>query len=351
MGSEPATITTGVRVGEGAQGQQSTRGSDVRRGVSPPIIIGHRGASGHRPEHTLESYALAIEQGADFIEPDLVATKDGVLVARHENEIGGTTDVAAKFPDRKTTKTIDGDSLTGWFTEDFTLAEIRTLRAKERLPSRSQAFNGQFSVPTFDEVIALAKQKSVEHERPIGVYPETKHPSYFASIGLALEPRLLAALDKARWNSATAPVFIQSFEVTNLKRLREQTQVRLVQLINPGGRPADDSGRSYAEMVTPEGLRDIASYANGIGAHQRLLVPADKAGGLGTPTTLVKDAHEAGLLVHVWTLRDDAPFLAAGYKGNALQEHLQFVSLGVDGVFTDFPDTAMQARERSATSR
>lgn len=325
-----------------------TGGARATAAPKPPIIIGHRGASGHRPEHTIESYTLAIEQGADFIEPDLVATKDGVLIARHENEIGSTTDVAEKFADRKRTKTIDGQEIAGWFTEDFTLAEIRTLRAKERLASRSQAYNGRFAIPTFEEVVALAKAKSVEQERPVGVYPETKHPSYFASIGLPLEPRLLAVLDAARWNSQTAPVFIQSFEVNNLKQLRGTTKVRLIQLMNPAGRPGDDSPRSYAEMATPDGLRDIATYADGVGVHQRLIVPADKTGVLGPPTTLVRDAHAAGLLVHVWTLRDDAPFLAAGYKGDPVREHIQFTELGVDGIFTDFPDTAMDARQRLA---
>ncbi|MGE0811806.1 MAG: glycerophosphodiester phosphodiesterase [Vicinamibacterales bacterium] len=314
-------------------------------GRADAIIIGHRGASGHRPEHTMASYTLAIEQGADFIEPDLVSTKDGVLVARHENEIGSTTDAAEKFPARRRTAVVDGETITGWFVEDFTLEEVRTLRAKERLPSRSQAYNGQFGIPTFDEVVALAQAQAAALGRPIGVYPETKHPSHFARIGLALEPKLLAVLDAHGWNAADAPVFIQSFEVDNLRRLHRQTRVRLVQLLNPGGRPADDSPRTYAEMATPAGLKDIATYAAGIGANQRLIVPADRAGRLGTPTSLVADAHAAGLLVHVWTLRDDPPFLAAGYLGDPLREHLQFLDLGVDGVFTDFPDTALRARK------
>lgn len=311
-----------------------------------PIIIGHRGASGHRPEHTLESYALAIEQGADYIEPDLVATKDGVLIARHENEIGSTTDVAEKFPGRKRTVNIDGESVTGWFSEDFTIAEVRTLRAKERLRSRSQAYNGQFTIPTFEQVVTLAKTKSAELGRPIGVYPETKHPSHFARLGLPLEERLIGVLDAQGWNAADAPVFIQSFEVNNLKRLRQLTKVRLVQLLSPDGRPADDSPRRYAEMATLEGLRDIASYATGIGANQRLIVPADKSGKLGPPTSLVRDAHAAGLLVHVWTLRNEPTFLASGYGGDPIREHVQFTELGVDGIFTDFPDTARLAQQR-----
>src|SRR5262245_17823262 len=184
--------------------------------VSQPLIIGHRGASGHRPEHTLAGSRLAAEMGADFIEPDLVVTKDGVLIARHENEIGGTTDAADKFPDRKRTKTIDGMPVTGWFSEDFTLAEIKTLRARERLPFRSHGWDGQFAIPTFDEVIALAQELGRELGRPVGIYPETKHPTYFRGIGLSIEDRMLASLERHGWNTADAPVFIQSFE-TNLR--------------------------------------------------------------------------------------------------------------------------------------
>ena len=296
--------------------------------VSHPIIIGHRGASGHRPEHTLASYRLAAEMGADFVEPDLVSTKDGVLLARHENEIGGTTDVATKFPDRKTTKTIDGQALTGWFTEDFTLAEIKTLRAKERLAFRSHQYDGQFEVPTFDEVIALAQTLGRELGRPIGVYPETKHPTYFRGIGLPLEEKLLASLDKSGWNRRDAPVFIQSFENGNLRALRPKTKVRLIQLV------------STAATLDAAGLKDIATYADGLGPEKRLIVPVGADGSLGTPTDLVSRAHAAGLLVHVWTLRIDKEFLPAGYKGRPEAEFEQFRDLGVDGLFTDFPDVA-----------
>jgi len=296
--------------------------------VSRPIIIGHRGASGHRPEHTLASYRLAAEMGADFVEPDLVSTKDGVLLARHENEIGGTTDVAAKFPDRKTTKTIDGQAMTGWFTEDFTLAEIKTLRAKERLAFRSHQYDGQFEVPTFDEVIALAQALGRELGRPIGVYPETKHPTYFRGIGLPLEEKLLASLDKRGWNGRDAPVFIQSFESGNLRALRPKTKVRLIQLV------------STAATLDAAGLKDIATYADGIGPEKRLIVPVAADGSLQTPTDLVARAHAAGLLVHVWTLRIDKEFLPAGYKGRPETEFEQFRDLGVDGLFTDFPDVA-----------
>jgi len=301
-----------------------------------PLIIGHRGASGYRPEHTLASYRLAAEMGADFIEPDLVSTKDGVLIARHENEIGGTTDAAARFPDRKTTKTVDGQAVTGWFSEDFTLAEIRTLRAKERLATRSHAYDGQFPVPTFDEVIELAQQLGRELGRPIGVYPETKHPTYFRNLGLPLEDRLLASLERHGWNQRDSPVFIQSFENGNLRELRKTTKVRLIQLV---GAPStlDDAA-----------LKDIASYADGIGPEKRLVVPVAADGSLQPPTDLVSRAHAAGLLVHIWTIRIDKEFLPAGYHGRAEAEYEQFRTLGVDGVFTDFPDVAARAYKVTA---
>jgi glycerophosphoryl diester phosphodiesterase len=293
-----------------------------------PLIIGHRGASGHRPEHTLEGYRLAVEMGADFIEPDLVMTKDGVLIARHENEIGGTTDAADRFPDRKRTKTIDGHAVTGWFTEDFTLAEIKTLRARERLAFRSHAYDGQFLVPTFDEVIELALRLGDARGRPVGIYPETKHPTYFRGIGLPLEEKLLEALEKHGWNRRDAPVFIQSFEQGNLQELRRKTAVRLIQLVD------------NAAMVEGEGLKRIAAYADGIGAEKRLVVPVLPDGSLGAPTDLVARAHAAGLLVHIWTIRIDKEFLPAGYHGKPEAEFEQFRQLGVDGVFTDFPDVA-----------
>ena len=296
-----------------------------------PLIIGHRGASGHRPEHTLEGYRLAAEMGADFIEPDLVSTKDGVLIARHENEIGGTTDVAAKFASRRTTKTIDGQSISGWFTEDFTLAEIDTLRAKERLAFRSHAYDGQFAIPTFDQVIELAQRLGRELKRPIGVYPETKHPTYFRNIGLPLEDKLIASLAKHGWNRKDAPVFIQSFEPDSLRLLRGKTSVRLIQLT------------SDASMVDDAGLKAIASYADGIGPEKRLIVPVGADGSLGTPTDLVQRAHAAGLQVHIWTIRIDKEFLPAGYHGRGEAEYEQFRDLGVDGLFTDFPDAAAKA--------
>ena len=304
-----------------------------------PLIIAHRGASGHRPEHTLEGYRLGAEMGADFIEPDLVATKDGVLIARHENEIGGTTDVAVKFPSRRTTKTVDGQSITGWFTEDFTLAEIKTLRANERLAFRSHAYDGQFAIPTFDEIVDLAQRLGRELKRPVGVYPETKHPTYFRNIGLPLEEKLLASLAKHDWDRKDAPVFIQSFEPDSLRLLRGKTSVRLIQLV------------SDASMVDAAGLKRIAEYADGIGPEKRLIVPIAADGGLGTPTDLVQRAHASGLLVHIWTIRVDKEFLPAGYHGRGEAEYEQFRDLGVDGLFTDFPDVAAKVLRHETSTR
>jgi len=298
---------------------------------SGPLVIAHRGASGYRPEHTLESYRLAVEMGADFIEPDLVSTKDGVLIARHENEIGSTTDVANRFLDRKRTKTIDGQSLTGWFTEDFTLAEIKTLRARERLAFRSHAYDGQFAIPTFDEVLDLAQRLGDARKRPVGVYPETKHPTYFRGISLPLEERLLEALQRHGWNDRAAPVFIQSFEQGNLRELRKKTTVRLIQLVNT---PA---------MIEGEGLKAIAAYADGIGPEKRLVIPVNADGSLAAPTDLVARAHALNLLVHVWTVRTEKDFLPAGYHGNVAAEFEALRRLGVDGVFTDFPDLGVKA--------
>jgi glycerophosphoryl diester phosphodiesterase len=308
--------------------------------AAPPgiLIIAHRGASGHRPEHTLEAYSLAIDMGADVIEPDLVATKDGALIARHENEIGGTTDVAGKFPDRKTTKTIDGASITGWFTEDFTLAELKTLRARERLAFRSHAYDGQFVIPTFDEVIELADRRSASAGRRIGVYPETKHPTYFRSIGLPLEQRVLDMLAKHGKQSRDDLVFIQSFEPSSLRTLRPLTKLRLVQLLDRG---ADASAARLAE---------IATYADGIGANTRLVIPSS-GDRLDPPTTLVQDAHRAGLFVHVWTLRSEPQFLPPTYGGDPRKEYLQFASLGVDGIFGDFPDVARAALRPADTDK
>ncbi len=319
--------------------------------LSPPIVIAHRGASGLRPEHTIASYTLAIEQGADFIEPDLVLTKDDVFVARHENDITGTTDVAAhpEFAARKATKTIDGEVHAGWFTEDFTLAELKTLRAKERLPQLrpgNATFDGQFEIPTLAEIIALAKAKSKEHGRTIGIYPETKHPSYFASIGKPMEKHLVAQLKAAGWDSASAPVFIQSFEVNNLKELHKLTAIRLIQLMDASGGPADHAAPSYAAMATPAGLKQIAAYAYGIGPNKNMIWD-----GVHPPTTLVADAHAAGLRLHPWTFRAENTFLPAVFRngadpavhGDIDAEIAAYLKLGIDGLFTDYPQIGAKA--------
>jgi len=311
------------------------------------IIIGHRGASGYRPEHTLAAYELAITFGADYIEPDLVSTQDGVLIARHENEISGTTDVAARpeFANRKTIKSIDGISVTGWFTEDFTLAEIKTLRAKERLPFRDCSFDGQFEIPTFQEIIELAKQKGAETGRTIGIYPETKHPTYFDSIGLSLLEPLLKTLTAQGYTGQSDPVFIQSFEIAHLQDLRSQTNLPLIQLLaNWEAKPYDfvrsDDPRTYGDLTIPSELSKIAEYADGIGPDKRLLVPADAGGRLQTPTSLIEDAHAVGLLVHPYTFRNEGCYLAPDYCGNPELEYRQFLHLGIDGLFSDFPNTA-----------
>ncbi|MDQ2879058.1 MAG: glycerophosphodiester phosphodiesterase [Pseudomonadota bacterium] len=324
--------------------------------LSPPVIIGHRGASGLRPEHTLASYDLAIEQGADFIEPDLVFTRDGVFVARHENDITETTDVAAhpEFAARKTTKTIDGEKHVGWFTEDLTLAELKTLRATERLPQLrpdNARFDGQFAIPTLDEIIALAKKRSTETGRTIGIYPETKHPSYFASIGQPMEEKLAAQLAKAGWSKPGDPAIIQSFEVNNLKHLHKLTGLRLIQLMDAKGAPADGAAPSYAAMATPAGLKAVAAYAWGIGPNKDMIKPGD-----GPATSLVLDAHAAGLRVHPWTFRAENFFLPASLRkgidprahGDLVAEIDRYLALGVDGFFTDFPYLGHQARLQAA---
>jgi len=346
---------------------------------SAPLVIGHRGTAGYLPDHTLEGYALAIELGADYIEPDLVATKDGVLIARHEPNITATTDVADRpeFAARRRTMLVDGALESGFFASDFTLAEIKTLRAKQPIPAdRPTQFDGKFQIPTFDEVIALAKRKSAETGRVIGIYPETKHPTYHQKLGLPLEDKLLAALTRAGWNHRHAPVFIQSFEQANLKALSKKTRVRLIQLVDaddvnadgslaynaPFDRPYDwtASGkpellaRTFGWFATDEGLDDIATYAYGIGPWKRYIVstvddgsvsgPGEAARVLAEPTDLIERAHSRGIKVHTWTFRNEQRRLANDYAGNPINEYLQFYRLGIDGVFSDFTDTAIVAR-------
>jgi glycerophosphoryl diester phosphodiesterase len=318
-------------------------------------VIGHRGASGYRPEHTLASYEQAILMCADFIEPDLVSTKDGVLVARHENEISGTTDVAARpeFAARRTTKVVDGTSITGWFTEDFTLAELRTLRAVERLPAvrpANTAFDKLYRVPTFDEVLDLARHSRTCDGRQVGVYPETKHPSYFDSLGLSLEEPLVAALDHDGLGSRRSPVIIQSFETANLRQLDTMTDVRLAQLADCSGAPWDfraaGDPRTYADLVTPAGLADIAGYADGVGLCKDRMIPRDANGFLLPPTSVIGDAHAVGLIVHGWTFRRENQFLPADFRssadpiavGDLAGEINTFLDAGMDAFFTDNPD-------------
>ena len=368
-----------------------------RDGFKTPLVIGHRGgATGYLPDHTLENYALGIELGADFVEPDLVMTRDGHMIARHEPNIKTTTDVAnhPEFASRRRTAIVDGAEDEGWFASDFTLAEIKTLRAIQPLPERPQQFNGRFQIPTLEEVIAFVKRKSTEKGRTIGIYPEIKHSTYHKALGLSLEGPLVRILKAAGWDHRDAPVFIQSFEQSNLKELRKMTRIRLVQLIdandvNPDGtldytapfdRPFDWTAskdpkllaRTFGFLVTEEGLREVASYADGIGPWKRYIVStaavdlnhdgtvgdengdgnideADRA--LLSPTDVVRRAHAHGLLVHTWTFRNEARRLAANYGGNPVNEYLQFYQLGVDGVFADFADTAVVARALFELSR
>jgi glycerophosphoryl diester phosphodiesterase len=357
----------GADTADGA-GRGDADGSGEMHRPRMPLVIGHRGASGYRPEHTLAAYELAARMGADYIEPDLVPTKDGVLVTRHENEISGTTNVAAhpEFAARKTTKTVDGVPLTGWFTEDFTLAELKTLRAVERIPAlrpRNTLYNGRYQVPTLQEVIDLARRLSVELHREIGIYPETKHPTYFRSIGLPLEPALVQTLTRNGLNRPGARVFVQSFEVGNLRGLRSQMRVPLVQLIAASGAPYDfvaaGDPRTYDDLITTAGLREIASYADGIGPDKNRVVPRDADGFLRPSTSLVGDAHAAGLVVHPYTFRNENTFLPANYRvgtdpaayGNAFAEYELFFGLGVDGLFSDNADTAVEARAAADRSR
>ena len=331
-------------------------------GLDEPLVIAHRGASGYRPEHTLAAYRLAIQMGADYVEPDLVSTKDGVLVARHENEISGTTDVAdhPEFADRRTTKVVDGHEVTGWFTEDFTLAELKTLRAEERLPDvrpGNTRYDGRYQVPTFDEVLDLVARESRRRGEVVGVYPETKHPTYFDSVGLSLEEPLVEALQRHHLNRPNARVYIQSFETGNLRELADTVRVPLVQLVDATGAPYDlraaGDPRTYADLVTREGLREIATYADSLGANKDVVLPRDAEGYLTRPSSVVDDAHDAGLDVHVWTMRDENRFMARDFwigsdpnaKGDAFAEYAAFFDAGVDGVFSDYSDTAVAARE------
>ena len=372
-----ATLTLGAMPAAQADGHE-------RAGFQAPLVIGHRGGgSGYLPEHTLEAYALGIDLGADFVEPDLVATKDGHLIARHEPNLIATTNVASlpQFAARRRTVMLDGVLTDGFFAQDFTLAEIKQLGALQPMADRDQSFNGRFKIPTLPEIIEFVKDKSREKGRRIGIYPETKHPTYHQSIGLPLEDRLLAVLTRAGWNHRGAPVFIQSFETANLRYLRTKTAVPLIQLvdaddINPDGSlafnpPSDKpydwvvSGRAglFSDLLTPAGLAEVKGYADGIGPWKPYLISStcklvngacsdingdgkvdDSDRTLLPPTEVLANAHKVGLLVHPYTFRNEPRRLASNYAGNPVNEFLTFYELGVDGLFTDFADTAFAAR-------
>ncbi|MCX5408406.1 glycerophosphodiester phosphodiesterase [Streptomyces sp. NBC_00335] len=333
------------------------------RDLPVPTVIGHRGASGYRPEHTLGSYQLALDLGADVVEQDLVPTKDGHLVCRHENEIGGTTDVADHpgFAARRTTKTIDGVTVTGWFTEDFTLAELKTLRAKERIPAlrqRNTLYDGRWDVPTFEEVLRWADREGRRRGKRVWLHVETKHPSYFRGLGLALEEPLAKLLRRYGRDGRGAPLFLQSFEPSSIQRLsRLVSSPRVVLLSAAGSRPWDfelaKDPRTVADLVKPEGLRWIAGFAQGIGPTMDLILPRDAAGKLGAPTTLVADAHAQALILHPYTARNENSFLPADYRkgtdptayGDAFGAFKAYFEQGIDGIFTDHPDTGLLAAE------
>ncbi len=320
---------------------------------SAPFIIAHRGASGERPEHTRAAYERAIEQGADIIEPDLVMTRDGQLVVRHENEIGSTTDVAvhAEFATRRTTRLIDGVEVSGWFTEDFTLDELKRLKARERLPDLRPAsvrFDGQDAILTFEEVLQIAHEASQCTGRVIGIAPELKHPSHFAALGLDMETAVVGVLEAHGLTGSDAPVILQCFEVGPLERLSRRIDTPLLQLMTGKGGPFDRPDMAYAQMATPEGLKAIATYASHVGVETGLILPRDAEGRSTTPTRLIPDAHEAGLKVVVWTLRAENAFLPVEHRsgtnpanhGDMAGYLARFRALGVDAVFTDFPALA-----------
>jgi glycerophosphoryl diester phosphodiesterase len=338
-----------------------------------PIVIGHRGACGYVPEHTLTSYFIAMQDGVDYVEPDLVMTKDGVLVARHENEIGGTTDVAQRpeFADRRARKTIDAVVHDGWFTEDFTLAELKTLRARERIPQirpGNTRFDGQFQIPTFEEILALvagvhsqrevtAKQLGHPAPKRIGVYPETKHPTYFQGLGLPMEELLVKTLHQHGYQGRDGLAIIQCFEVANLKAMRKRTELPIVQLLEADGGPYDFVAkglkRTYHEMTTPAGLAEVATYATAIGPHKLQVIPLKADGTLDAPSPLLQDAHAAGLKVHAYTFRAENQFLPKDLRSDAEPHHLGdlqselnvYLHAGLDGFFTDHADYGVRARD------
>lgn len=363
MGAGAAVLGTaalGVTGTAQAAGESTGRGGH-RLDLPVPTVIGHRGTSGYRPEHTLGSYQLALDMGAHIIEQDLVPTRDGHLVCRHENDITATTDVSAhpEFASRRTTKKVDGVSLTGWFTEDFTLAELKTLRAKERIPGNRQKntlYDGRWEVPTFEEVLRWADREGRRRGKPVWLYVETKHPTYFRGLGLGLEEPLARLLRRYDRHRAHSPLILQSFEPGSIRRLSKLVATpRVVLLSGAGSRPWDfvvaDDPRTTDDLVRPAGLRWMASFAQGIGPTLDLIIPKDGSGRLTTPTTLVRDAHAQGLILHPYTMRNENSFLPADFRrgtdphayGDAFGAFAAYFATGIDGIFSDNPDTALLA--------
>ncbi|MER7808969.1 glycerophosphodiester phosphodiesterase [Streptomyces sp900116325] len=355
----PGTANAAEYTAGSADGRSGGHGH--RLDLPVPTVIGHRGTSGYRPEHTLGSYQLALDMGAHIIEQDLVPTKDGHLVCRHENDITATTDVSAhpEFASRRTTKTVDGVSLTGWFTEDFTLAELKTLRAKERIPGNRQKntlYDGRWEVPTFEEVLQWADREGRRRGKQVWLYVETKHPTYFRGLGLGLEEPLAKLLRRYDRHRKQSPLILQSFEPTSIQRLsRLVATPRVVLLSGTGTKPWDfvatGDPRTVDDLVKPSGLAWMASFAQGIGPTLDLIIPKDASGRLATPTTLVRDAHAKGLILHPYTMRNENTFLPADFRrgtdpnayGDAFGAFQAYFATGIDGIFSDNPDTALLA--------
>lgn len=359
-----APVSTATAAPEAPSATSATSGNPGYRekDMSDPLVVAHRGASGYRPEHTLAAYELGVGQGADYIEPDLVMTKDGVLVDRHEPEIGGTTDVADRpeFADRKTTKQLDGKAVTGWFVDDFTLAELKTLRAKERLPElrqESSTYDGRFEVPTFEEVLQQREQLSRSTGRTIGIIPEIKHSTYLHDEGFDPEAEVARLVKKYKLNHRKAPLWVQSFELTALKDLRTEHRLkaRTTFLTSASGGPYDlrEEGITYEELTTPEAMRDLSRWIDGFGPTKDQIIPRAADGSLGEPTSFVEDAHDAGLDVMPYTFRAENEFLPTDYRngsvpadfGRAIDEAVVFMRTGVDGLFCDQPDVCVEARK------